>query len=57
VDDRIVIMGSANINDRSMRGTRDSEICVMTQDHNTVDSMMNGKSYKASKFAFDLRRR
>eukprot|EP01102_Stenamoeba_stenopodia_P004549 TRINITY_DN1484_c0_g1_i4.p1 TRINITY_DN1484_c0_g1~~TRINITY_DN1484_c0_g1_i4.p1 ORF type:complete len:1275 (-),score=210.16 TRINITY_DN1484_c0_g1_i4:125-3949(-) len=57
VDDRIVIMGSANINDRSMRGTRDSEICIMTQDHNTVDSMMNGKSYKASKFAFDLRKR
>jgi len=28
VDDRIVIMGSANINDRSMQGSRDSELAV-----------------------------
>lgn len=28
VDDKIVIMGSANINDRSMKGSRDSEIAV-----------------------------
>lgn len=28
VDDKAVIMGSANINDRSMQGTRDSEIAV-----------------------------
>jgi len=28
VDDNYVIMGSANINDRSMLGTRDSEIAV-----------------------------
>lgn len=28
VDDKFVIIGSANINDRSMCGTRDSEIAV-----------------------------
>ena len=28
VDDRVVIVGSANINDRSMNGNRDSEIAV-----------------------------
>lgn len=28
VDDRIAIIGSANVNDRSMCGDRDSEICV-----------------------------
>lgn len=28
VDDRHVICGSANINDRSMLGDRDSEICL-----------------------------
>lgn len=28
VDDNYAIMGSANINDRSMLGTRDSEIAV-----------------------------
>ena len=28
VDDEIVIIGSANINDRSMAGNRDSELAV-----------------------------
>lgn len=28
VDDKYVIIGSANINDRSMKGNRDSEIAV-----------------------------
>jgi len=32
VDDRYVIMGSANVNDRSMRGTRDSEIACLVHD-------------------------
>ena len=30
VDDSIIIIGSANINDRSMLGTRDSEIAVFS---------------------------
>lgn len=30
-DDKIIICGSANINDRSMLGTRDSEIAVLLQ--------------------------
>lgn len=30
-DDKSVICGSANINDRSMLGTRDSEIAVLLQ--------------------------
>lgn len=29
VDDRTAIIGSANINDRSQLGTRDSEVCIM----------------------------
>ena len=28
IDDQIAIIGSANINDRSLKGTRDSEIAV-----------------------------
>jgi phospholipase D1/2 len=28
IDDRIVVIGSANINDRSLLGSRDSEVCV-----------------------------
>ena len=29
IDDKVAIIGSANINDRSMTGKRDSEICVI----------------------------
>ena len=31
VDDRFVIAGSANINDRSLNGTRDSEVCMVIE--------------------------
>lgn len=37
VDDRKVIIGSANINDRSMLGTRDSELAVLIEDTNFID--------------------
>jgi phospholipase D1/2 len=58
VDDRIVIVGSANINDRSMRGTRDSEIAViMEQEQGLVDSVMAGKPFQVSPFAHDFRMR
>lgn len=36
VDDRVVVCGSANINDRSMMGSRDSEIAVVVEDQNMV---------------------
>jgi phospholipase D1/2 len=32
VDDEAAIIGSANINDRSLLGVRDSEVCVLIQD-------------------------
>ncbi|GME80731.1 unnamed protein product [Ambrosiozyma monospora] len=57
VDDRIAIIGSANINERSMRGTRDSEICAIVRDKDMVDSTMDGKPYKVGKFAHTLRMR
>lgn len=31
VDDRFVIAGSANINDRSLKGNRDSEVCLVLE--------------------------
>lgn len=31
VDDRFVIAGSANINDRSLNGDRDSEVCLVIE--------------------------
>lgn len=43
VDDRVVIMGSANINDRSQLGNRDSEIAMIVEDTEMVPSFMNGK--------------
>nr|XP_056705473.1 phospholipase D1 [Euleptes europaea] len=55
VDDNTVIIGSANINDRSMLGKRDSEMAVIVQDTNTVPSVMDGQDYKAGKFAQSLR--
>ncbi|KAI8891245.1 phospholipase D/nuclease [Backusella circina FSU 941] len=55
VDDKIVIMGSANINDRSMAGNRDSEIAMIIEDTETIPSYMDGKEYQAAKFAHTLR--
>jgi phospholipase D1/2 len=55
-DDRIVICGSANLNDRSQLGDHDSEIAIVIEDHDTVPSRMNGQPYQASKFAASLRR-
>ena len=34
VDDRYLITGSANINDRSMLGDRDTELCIKVEDRN-----------------------
>ncbi|DBA13651.1 TPA: hypothetical protein GDO54_018642 [Pyxicephalus adspersus] len=47
--------GSANINDRSMLGKRDSELAVFVEDTEFVNSTMNGSAYQAGKFAFSLR--
>ncbi|XP_007464776.1 PREDICTED: phospholipase D1 isoform X2 [Lipotes vexillifer] len=54
-DDNTVIIGSANINDRSMLGKRDSEMAVIVQDAETVPSVMDGKEYQAGHFALGLR--
>jgi phospholipase D1/2 len=55
-DDRIVICGSANLNDRSQLGDHDSEIAVVIEDTATAPSSMNGTSYTAARFAASLRR-
>ncbi|KAL6698269.1 putative phospholipase D [Trichoderma pleuroticola] len=55
-DDRLVICGSANLNDRSQLGTHDSEIAVVVEGPTTLDSYMNGERYAASEFAASLRR-
>jgi len=37
VDDRLAIIGSANINERSQRGDRDSEIAAVIRDTDMID--------------------
>lgn len=41
--DKVVIMGSCNLNDRSQCGDRDSEIALIVEDKDTIPSQMNGK--------------
>ncbi|XP_017721359.1 PREDICTED: phospholipase D2 [Rhinopithecus bieti] len=55
-DDRTVIIGSANINDRSLLGKRDSELAVLIEDTETEPSLMNGVEYQAGSFALSLRK-
>ncbi|XP_016146239.1 phospholipase D2-like [Sinocyclocheilus grahami] len=55
-DDRCYIIGSANINDRSMLGSRDSELAVLVEDEERVPSVMNGEEYQAGPLALALRK-
>nr|XP_040569345.1 LOW QUALITY PROTEIN: phospholipase D1-like [Lepeophtheirus salmonis] len=57
VDDRVVICGSANINDRSLLGNRDSEVCLMIEDLEFCElNTERGTSFKSGKYAGSLRR-
>ncbi|RMZ36887.1 hypothetical protein AFCA_008092 [Aspergillus flavus] len=55
-DDRVVVCGSANLNDRSQLGDHDSEIAIIIEDYTPLESTMNGKPWTASRFASSLRR-
>lgn len=55
-DDRVVICGSANLNDRSQLGYHDSEIAVIIEDPTPVETVMDGRPWTASRFATSLRR-
>ncbi|XP_075972616.1 phospholipase D isoform X2 [Anticarsia gemmatalis] len=57
VDDKTIICGSANINDRSLIGKRDSEIAVLLQDEQFTDGTMNGEAFPCGKVAGALRKR
>ena len=57
VDDLHVICGSANINDRSMLGKRDSEVASLIKDEEFQDSILNGKRVRVGKYAFTLRQK
>lgn len=55
VDDDAALIGSANINDRSQIGVRDSEIAIVVEDGQTFFSPMNGENVSVRKFAHTLR--
>lgn len=57
VDDRIALIGSANINERSMLGIRDSECAAVVRDTDMLWSTMDGKPYLVGRFAHTLRMR
>ncbi|PNS16800.1 Phospholipase D1 [Sphaceloma murrayae] len=56
VDDKTVICGSSNINDRSQLGYHDSELSIVMQDTNILPSQMDGRDYEAGHHAATLRR-
>ncbi|KAH6842546.1 hypothetical protein B0I37DRAFT_448003 [Chaetomium sp. MPI-CAGE-AT-0009] len=57
VDDRVALIGSANINERSMLGSRDSEVAAVVRDTDLIWSTMGGRPYQVGRFAHTLRLR
>lgn len=55
VDDCYALIGSANINDRSLLGDRDSEVALVVEDSCKVQSRLAGKDIQAAQFALSLR--
>lgn len=59
VDDSKLIIGSANLNDRSLLGVRDSELAIIIEpnsDADLVDRMFAGKFVKVHPFVRRFRR-
>ena len=57
VDDKHVLCGSANINDRSLNGSRDSEVAAVIRDEEFINPTLNGSTVKVGKYAFTLRQK
>jgi len=56
VDDKHVICGSSNLNDRSQLGVHDSELSIVMTDTKVLQSTMAGEPYEAGHHAATLRR-
>ncbi len=56
VDDRVVVCGSSNLNDRSQEGHHDSELSLVMEDTRMVESTMDGRPFLAGYHATTLRR-
>jgi len=63
VDDRYTIIGSANINDRSFLGDRDSELAILCENNPDIYPdgseiiQLDGTDYRVSKYGHSLRMR
>lgn len=57
VDDKYVICGSANINDRSMLGSRDSELACLIRDEEFQKTVMNEQIVFTGLYAATLRKK
>ncbi|TWU75532.1 hypothetical protein ED733_005928 [Metarhizium rileyi] len=55
-DDRIVVCGSSNLNDRSQLGDHDSELSIVMEDTRKMQTVMDGKPFEAGYHAATLRR-
>lgn len=55
-DDRVVLCGSSNLNDRSQLGSHDSELTIVCEDTRVLESTMDSQPYKAGYHAASLRR-
>ena len=56
VDDKTVVVGSSNLNDRSQLGLHDSELSIVMTDKRILESKMDGRPYQAGYHAATLRR-
>ena len=57
VDDKYVICGSANINDRSLLGKRDSELAAVVHDEEMFEAQLDERKVLVGKYANSLRKK
>ena len=57
IDDRACIIGSANVNDRSLLGTRDSEFALFIEDIEFINGYLNKTVVQVGRFCSTLRKR
>lgn len=55
VDDNIALVGSANINDRSLLGHRDSELATVIEDRSKIPVLIDGQETRVSDCVHQLR--
>ncbi len=51
IDDRVALIGSANINDRSLLGSRDSELALIIEDDSILEVKTTDGSRIVANFA------